>query len=166
MRTTGLRTLTLLLSALTLGLTFAHLLEMPKKLGWDAELWVRVQQSLYGYFGIVGGAVEVGAVVTAVVLAMLCARQGLPSAGARPAAALFVLGLAEWALVVRAANAQIGQWTVGAEPADWQRWRLQWEWGHAGHFLLWFTGFVVLLTGSVRAAAVRDDTVRDGAGNR
>lgn len=174
MRPTGLRIATLLLSALTLGLSFAHVLEMPQKLTWDATLWVTVEHSLYRYFGVVGGPLEVAAVVTAVVLAVLSARRGLPADGSRVAAVLFVLGLAEWAAVVQTTNVQIGQWSVGAVPADWARWRDQWEWGHAGHFSLWLAGFVVLLVGSVRGAAAAADSdsdsdselVHDGGGGR
>ena len=46
------------LAALTMGLTFAHTLELPQKLGYDAVTWIRIQQSLYRYFGLVGGPVE------------------------------------------------------------------------------------------------------------
>jgi hypothetical protein len=55
--------------ALTMGLTFAHTLELPQKLGYDAATWTRIQQSLYLWFGVVGGAVEVAAVIAAVVSA-------------------------------------------------------------------------------------------------
>lgn len=152
---TRLRTWTLLLAALTLGLSLAHLLELPQKLGWDATRWVEIEHTLYRWFGIVGGPLEVAAVIAAAVLAVRCARSGLPSGGARAAAVLFALALAEWALVVQTANNHIGQWDVAAIPADWSRWRSQWEWGHAGHFVLWLAGFVVLLGGSVRGAAAR-----------
>jgi hypothetical protein len=59
-----------LAAALTMGLTFAHTLELPQKLGYDAGTWTRIQQSFYLWFGLIGGAVEVAAVIAAVVFAV------------------------------------------------------------------------------------------------
>ena len=139
-------------TALTMGLTFAHTLELPQKLGYDAATWTRIQQSLYLYFGVVGGAVEVAAVIASVVFAVR--TRGQP--GGRLAtigAACFVTALAWWFAVVNTANAQIGSWTVGAAPSDWERWRAQWEFGHAMHFGLTLAGFLTLLLATVQVAA-------------
>jgi hypothetical protein len=139
-------------AALTMGLTFAHTLELPQKLGYDAALWTRIQQSLYLWFGVIGGAVEVAAVIAAVVFAVGTRRRPggrLAAAGA----ALFVVALAWWFAVVNTANAEIGRWSVGAAPSDWERWRVQWEFGHAAHFLLTLAGFLALLLASVQVAA-------------
>lgn len=167
MRPTALRVVTLFAAALTLGASFAHVLELPQKVGWDATLWVTVEHSLYRWFGIVGGPLEVLTVGCAITLAVRTARAKLPGGGARPAAVLFTLALVEWAAVVQTANGQIGSWSLDAIPADWTRWRAQWEYGHAGHFVLLLLGFAVLLWGSVRpdrtAAADRELV---GAGRR
>jgi hypothetical protein len=139
-------------AALTMGLTFAHTLELPQKLAYDAAMWTRIQQSLYLWFGVIGGAVEVAAVIASVVFAVRTrGRPGgrLPTAGA----ALFVTALAWWVVVVNTANAEIGGWTVGAVPSDWERWRAQWEFGHAAHFVLTLAGFLALLLATVQAAA-------------
>jgi hypothetical protein len=45
------RLVTLILVALTMGLSFAHALEMPAKLEYDAALYVTVQQTLYRWWG-------------------------------------------------------------------------------------------------------------------
>jgi hypothetical protein len=55
--------------------------------------------------------------------------------------------------VVNTANGEIGSWTVGAAPSDWERWRTQWEFGHAVHFLLTLAGFLTLLLATVQVAA-------------
>ena len=152
-----LRFVTLVAAALTLGASFAHVLELPQKMGWDADLWVTVEHSLYKWFGVIGGPLEVLTVVCAIVLAVRTRLAKLPSRGATAAAVLFALALAEWAAVVQTANGAIGSWTLGAIPADWTRWRAQWEYGHAGHFVLLAAGFLVLLHGSLQ---------RDGAADR
>jgi hypothetical protein len=145
-------------AALTMGLTFAHTLELPQKLGYDAATWTRIQQSLYLYFGVVGGLVEVVAVIAAVVFAVR--TRGRPGGRlAAVGAACFVVALAWWFAVVNTANAEIGGWAVNAAPSDWERWRAQWEFGHAAHFVLTLAGFLTLLLATVQGAAA----VRGGA---
>jgi hypothetical protein len=39
-------------------------------------------------------------------------------------------------------------------PSDWRRWRAQWEFGHAGHFVVTFAGFLALLGATVRVSAL------------
>ena len=41
----------LILTALSLGLSFAHVLEMPAKLAYPPDLYLAVQNSLYVAFG-------------------------------------------------------------------------------------------------------------------
>jgi hypothetical protein len=143
-------------AALTMGLTFAHTLELPQKLGYDAATWTHIQQSLYLYFGVVGGAVEVAAVIAAVVFAVRA--RGRPGGRlAAVGAACFVTALAWWFVVVNTANAEIGGWAVDAPPSDWERWRAQWEFGHAAHFALTLAGFLTLLLATVQAAAAAGD---------
>ena len=38
------------LAGLTMGLAFAHTLELPQKLAYDAATWTQLQHSLYRYF--------------------------------------------------------------------------------------------------------------------
>ncbi|MFQ4140835.1 hypothetical protein [Chlorogloeopsis sp. ULAP02] len=42
-------------------------------------------------------------------------------------------------------NTQLRQWTVDTIPADWMRWRDQWEYSHAARFVFQFIGFCTLL---------------------
>ena len=59
------------LAALTMGLAFAHTLELPQKLGYDVATWIQLQHSLYRYFAVVGGPLEV-----ATIIAPWCSRCG------------------------------------------------------------------------------------------
>jgi hypothetical protein len=49
------RFVALLLAALTLGMSFCHLMQLPARMGWDQYLWVgsTVQSGLYSLFGSV-----------------------------------------------------------------------------------------------------------------
>jgi hypothetical protein len=131
------------LAALTMGLAFAHTLELPHKLAYDAATWTQLQHSLYRYVAVIGGPLEVATVVAAVVFAVRA--RGLR--GGRLAvvgAVCFVLALGWWFAVVNTANAEVGGWAVDGVPSDWRRWRAQWELGHAGQFVVTFAGFLAL----------------------
>jgi hypothetical protein len=132
------------LAPLTMGLAFAHTLELPQKLAYEVATWTQIQHSLYRYFAVIGGPLEVATVIAAVVFAVRA--RGLR--GGRLAvvgAVCFVLALGLWFAAVNTANAEVGRWAVDAVPSDWRRWRAQWEFGHAGHFAVTFAGFLALL---------------------
>ena len=63
-------TVAVVLAALTMGLAFAHTLELPQKLAYDPATWTQLQDSLYRYFAVVGGPLEVATIIAAVVFAV------------------------------------------------------------------------------------------------
>jgi ABC-type enterochelin transport system permease subunit len=69
MRLRTLRMATLICAALVTGLAFAHVLELPQKMSYDADEYARVQHSLYAYFAYVGGPLEVLSIVLAAIVA-------------------------------------------------------------------------------------------------
>jgi hypothetical protein len=107
------------LAGLTMGLAFAHTLELPQKLDYDAATWTRIQHSLYRYFAVIGGPLEVATVLAAVVFAVRAHRL---RGGGWPWSVL-VVALGWWFTVVNTANAEVGRWAVDAVPSDWRRWR-------------------------------------------
>jgi hypothetical protein len=139
--------LVLVLSALILGLTFAHVLELPQRLHYSAELWMRLTQpnALYRYFGLVGGPLEVAAVLSLAGLATAVRRRRSTGRFAIAAAAMHAAALGTWLAVVAPANVEIGHWTVRGIPSDWEYWRIRWESGHAASFALLLTGFCLLV---------------------
>ncbi|HJS85693.1 MAG TPA: hypothetical protein VJ779_09545, partial [Acetobacteraceae bacterium] len=115
---------------LTLGLSFAHVLEFPGKLQLEGAEWLMVQHHLYVGFGTVGAAIEVLAIVLAWILALRL--RGRPeSRAALGAAVATTIGLIEWALVVAPMNARLNGWTAATLPPDWIAVRNRWEAGHA-----------------------------------
>lgn len=130
------RWLTIMLTALSLAPALAHLLEMPAKMTYDGALWLRLQQSLYGAFGTFGGAFEVGAVVTTVVLVILV-RQRQPAFGWTLLGALCVVAahVAFW-IWLAPINATIAATAPGTLPADWMGLRSHWEYTHAARAVL------------------------------
>ena len=125
-------TLTLILTALSLGPSFAHVLEAPPRLAvWPPELWIdaTVRHGQFALFRLVGAPVDVAAIVAAVVLAVM--YRGGPGFGASVAAAAqLALGLAAWFALVAPANTILAGWAAGAAPSDFASVRMRWETGH------------------------------------
>lgn len=125
-----LRFLTLMLVALTLGMTFSHLLQMPAKFAYPAPTWLLLQQTLYGNFRALGGPIETGALACALVLT-LAARSRHPAFRWTLFGTVCLLGAhAAWWLGAMPVNAKLAQYTAHTLPADWMVLRVQWEYAH------------------------------------
>jgi hypothetical protein len=145
---------TLVLTALLMGTSFAHALEMPQKLHVDGQLWLTFQHTLYPYFAYVGAPVELGSIVAAAVLSYLVRAQRSAFFFALGAVAcLSIAFFVVWLGFTNPVNAQTAQWTAASMPADWSSWRSQWEYSHLIRFVLHFIGFSALLVSSLRGSA-------------
>ena len=143
-----MRFVAVMLAALTLGLSFCHLMQLPSRLGWDQYLWVgsTVQGGLYAAFGSVGAVVFVVTVITLGLLAYFTREHGRPGFRfALSAALLFALALMLWWVLVYPANVELATWVNGPVPADWTDTRARWEWGHATIALVELIGFAALI---------------------
>jgi hypothetical protein len=144
------RFLVLLLAALTVGMKFAHVLELAPKLQWNAELYFPVQTSLYRLFGTVGPVIDVSAVLSAAVLAYMLRKRSafrLVLAGV----AMMLLSLLVWLIIVAPASMTLNAWlTTSSVPADWMRWRDQWQYGQTGSFAFDLTGFCIFVAAMIR----------------
>jgi hypothetical protein len=137
--------LSLILCALLLGTTFAHLLEIRAKARMDGALWTTLQHNLYRAFATVGGTVEIGAILATAGLAW-SAYGGRGRWVALGAWVCFVAAFAPvWIGVVAPVNREVARWTPGSVPTDWTRWRRRWDLGHAVRFGLHLIGFGLLV---------------------
>jgi len=94
------RFITLLLAALALTMESAHVLELPQKMQYDAQMYSAVNTTLYRYFAIVGGVYQVDSIVAAAVLTFLVHKRR-PSFGWTLAGALcLLLAFGIWLAVV------------------------------------------------------------------
>jgi hypothetical protein len=138
---------TLLLAALSLTMESAHVLELPQKLQYDAQMYSAVNTSLYRYFAIVGAFYQLGSILAALVLAYRLRMDktfGWTAAGACG----LVLAFVAWLAVVAPVNAEVAEALRTAPesvPALWQTLRLRWELGHALGFLLQLVGVGALI---------------------
>ena len=152
MRLQTCRFLTLLLSALSLGMAFAHLLEMPAKLRYHAQLYTAVQGTLYHAFGVAGAVVEPGSVLGAVALTLLARGRQAAFRWSALGAACLASALVTWLVVVAPVN-RLGR----TDPAEAFRRRQQWEYGHAARAAMLLCGFSALVL------SVLTDTREPGA---
>jgi hypothetical protein len=141
------RLLTLILVALSMALSFCHLMEMPVRLSWEPALWMATTNfgGLYYLFGRAGAAIDVSAIVAAAVLVFLT-RYRRPSFQLTIAGALLMAaGLAAWFGFVAPMNAIMAGWTAGTVPADFAAVRDQWEYSHATIAAIKIAGLAALL---------------------
>jgi hypothetical protein len=127
------RFITLMLAAFSLSLSMTHLLELPQRMRFDQQLWVKVTvvENVYKLFGTVGAAFEITAVLTAIVLVFLVRRRGSTFYWTLSGAILLVLALVSWIVFVAPMNAEFAKWLTNPVPADWTRYRDRWEYAHA-----------------------------------
>ncbi len=142
----------LTLTALGLVPGAAHLLEMPVKLGYPAELYAQVTSTLYAWYGIAGGALQVAAVVSVAAFAIRLRHSRALGLAVASAAALGI-SLALWGALVAPVNsawAEVSHANVVEFAAAYEHLRPRWEFGHLAAFIAWLTGWFGLVTLSTR----------------
>jgi hypothetical protein len=139
--------LSLVLTALSLGPSYAHVLEaLPRLTVWPAELWrdATVFHRQFEWYAIIGAPVDVAAIIAAFALAFLM-RDRRPAFWLTFAgAACLAAGLAAWFALVAPANAVLATWQPGAIPPDFDIIRTRWETGHMVVAAFKLCGFVLL----------------------
>ncbi len=142
------RFVTILLSALALGMAFCHALELPAKMQYPAELYITVQNSLYRAFGPphIGAFIEVATPLAAIALAILVRKR-------RPAFQWTLIGLVAVLLAfpilffafTEPVNTVFREATPESIPPNWEQLRIQWEYSHLARFFCHLVGFSSLV---------------------
>ncbi len=141
------RFITLMLASLSLSLSMTHLLELPQRMQFEQTLWIEVTvvENVYRLFGSVGSVFEIGAILAAVGLAFLVRKHGPVFYWTLGGALLMALALASWIIFVAPINAELAKWLTNPVPADWTRYRDQWEYAHAANAVIKIMGLGALL---------------------
>jgi hypothetical protein len=141
------RFIALMLTSLSLGLSMAHLLELPQRIKFEQQLWVDVTvfQNVYRLFGSVGAVFEIGAILAAIVLAFLVRKRRPTFYWTFGGAALLAIAFASWLLFVAPMNTEFARWLTNPIPTDWTRYRNQWEYAHAINAIIKLFGFGLLV---------------------
>lgn len=145
--------LTLLLVALTLGLEFAHVLEWGPKSDYSGRLYVRLQESLYVWFGYLGSVLYILAILSTLGLAISVRGHRRVRWHAASAAGLEMVALIVFFAMIYPVNLRFPVPGNGAVPTDWTALRNRWELGHTIGFVLFATSFLLLVAVLVRLDA-------------
>lgn len=144
----------LTLCALGLAPGAAHVMELPVKLGYPPALYAQVTSTLYAWYGVAGGAIQVAAALAGVTLAFR--MRGSPGFGmAAASSASLLVSLALWGALVAPVNAAWAERSP-ADPAfadAYAELRMRWEYGHVAAFIAWFTGWAGLVAAATRRPA-------------
>jgi hypothetical protein len=135
----------LTVAALSLGPSFAHVLEAPPRLTvWPPELWreATVFNGQFQLFAVVGAPLDLGVIPVIGVLAYLLRRERGRFRPALAGAVLFGLALAAWFALVASANGILATWRPGPIPEDFHAVRNRWETGHMVVAALKLLGFM------------------------
>jgi len=124
----------------------AHLLELPQRMQFDQQLWVRVTviENIYRFFGTVGAVFEIAAILTAIILVFLVRKHGTTFYWTLGGAIFLVLALVSWIVFVAPMNAEFAKWLTNPIPSNWMRYRDQWEYAHAVNAVIKIIGLSLL----------------------
>jgi hypothetical protein len=141
------RFLSMMSTSITMGAAVAHLLEMPSKMQYEPDLYVRLHRTLYPNFGRFAGLAEAVSLITTGGLAWWLQKRRASAFPLTVAAAgcLAAAHAAFWTLV-QPANTTMARWRLEEIPSGWSHWRDQWEYTHAAR--------AVLATGALGASAL------------
>ncbi|MGE0753267.1 MAG: DUF1772 domain-containing protein [Variibacter sp.] len=149
MRLLVLKVVTLVVAALSLAPSYAHVLEAQPRLAiWPPELWreATVFNAQFWLFAAIGAPIDILAVFVPAILTWQLRRAG-DKRRARFALAgtlCFAVALAAWFLLVAPANSILATWTPGPFPADFAAVRWRWESGHMTVAAFKLVGVVLL----------------------
>jgi hypothetical protein len=141
----------LVLTALSLGLSWSHVLQIRGKAVWPGPIWRAAMESLYRDYAIIGGPAEVAAILaTWLVVGMV---HGTPAFRWALASAvlLSVAFFVVWIGFIAPINRIFATWSASSLPADWSTYRDRWELWHAVIFALKLAAFSALAIAVQRA---------------
>ncbi|MGH9425392.1 MAG: DUF1772 domain-containing protein [Terriglobia bacterium] len=142
------RFVTLLLVALLTGLAFAHVLERPAKMLYDAAFYVTLQKTLYVEWGPphIGGILEPAAIFVTFALAFGVRRRRRAFWLSLSAATILLLAFPiVFFVCVAPANEAFLAATPHSVPPNWMALRESWEVGHTVRFVLQLAALSLLV---------------------
>ena len=145
MRVTLLLFVSLILVAIAMAATWAHLLEMPAKMTLSRDQYFTVQQIYSGWAWL--GIVIFIALASTSALTVLARPDHTIAWAAGASSACIVLALVVFFSFTFPANQATANWT--SIPDNWRALRSQWEYAHAAEALLYFAALLFLAGAAV-----------------
>jgi hypothetical protein len=142
-----LQSIAVILVAVCLVPTGAHLLEMPGKMAMGKDAYF-ANQLIYNGWALFG-IVEVAAIIATGLLAWTMRGHAMAMGYAAASAGLIVASLVAFFSLTYPGNVATSNWTVA--PENWGVLRLNWEIGHATEALLTFLSLIAVTIAVVTA---------------
>jgi hypothetical protein len=139
----------ILLMGLGTGISFSHFLQWRRKAELPAEVFVRVQKTLYNDYGPTGAIMEPGELLSTLATLALLRKRRLPALLTSVALLTVLAKFPVWALFIRPINEQMLGWTEDSFPPNWEELRDRWHRLHLLRFVLSAAGTSALLAGSL-----------------
>jgi len=135
-----------MLASFSLSLSMTHLLELPQRMQFDRQLWVRVTvvENVYRLFGSVGAAFEITAILIGIILVFIVRKRGLTFYWTLGGVIFLILAFINWIIFVSPMNAEFAKWLTNPIPVDWMQYRNQWEYTHAVNAFIKIIGLSLL----------------------
>lgn len=136
-----------MLASFSLSLSMTHLLELPQRMQFDQQLWVRVTviENIYRLFGTVGATFEIAAILTAIILVFLVRKHGSTFYWTLCGAMLLIMAFVSWIVFIAPMNAEFAKWLTTPIPSNWMQYRDQWEYAHAANAFIKIIGLSLLI---------------------
>lgn len=135
--------LAVVLMGVQLGVSYAHFMQMPGKLGLPLDCYILVQNQVISY-RVKLGFIEVPSVISAIAATVLLRRYWrafwLTFIGAICMIAMWMI----WAIWIQPINQQIDAWTATTAPLNWSDIRYQWHFYHLIRLVLAVIGMISL----------------------
>ena len=135
--------LAVILMGVQLGISYAHFMQMPGKLGLPLDCYILVQNQVISY-RVKLAFIEIPCVISAVATIVLIRNH-------RKAFWLTLVGVSSivvmwgiWAVLIQPINHQIDGWTVTNFPSNWTEIRYQWHFYHLIRLIIASVGMVAL----------------------
>lgn len=144
--------LTLVLAALSLGPSFAHVLEAAPRLNtWSPELWreTTVFNRQFLYFAVVGAPLDIGIILVSAIFAWLLRSDRSGFLLALAGTFCYLASLAAWFSLVKPANDVLATWTPGPIAENFEALRLRWETGHMVVAAIKLAGLALLVSAAL-----------------
>jgi hypothetical protein len=135
-----------MLASFSLSLSMTHLLELPQRMQFDQQLWVRVTvvENVYRLFGSVGAAFEITAILIGIILVFIVRKRGLTFYWTLGGVIFLILAFVNWIVFVSPMNAEFAKWLTNPVPVDWMQYRNQWEYTHSVNAFIKIIGLSLL----------------------
>jgi Domain of unknown function (DUF1772) len=136
---TAFRVLALVLTAIVLVPSGAHLFELPGKIGLDRDAYF-VVQGIYAGWALFGMPTFAAILANGALFVALRRREPSAARWALASAVLIVVSLVVFFTWTFPANQATANWTQKTE--HWEALRREWEYSHAANAVIVFSAFI------------------------